>query len=98
MILKIKLHDAYIESGIKSFKKKTIEYLKAKKDFKNLVSEKDSKYLEFQPWQEGLHVTQNILFFSYLNKKNKYKPSDDFTKLKDYELLGAKLREKNKQT
>ena len=84
--LKIKLHDAYTESGIKSFKKKTIEYLKAKKDFKNLVSEKDSKYLEFQLWQEGLARYTEYTVLSYLTK-NKYKPSDDFTKLKDYEPL-----------
>lgn len=84
--LKLKLLDAFNEEDKKLFRKKTIEYLKAKKEFKNLVSEKDYRYLEFQLWQEGIARYTEYAVLSYMIK-NKYVLSEDFMKLKDYEPL-----------
>lgn len=89
--LKTNLVSAYQSIGTKSFKKKTSEYIKSKKEFKKIVTEKDSKYFEFQLWQEGLARYSEYEILSYLIKKD-YQFSDDFKSLTDYESL-----EDNKQ-
>jgi hypothetical protein len=64
------------------------DYLKKKKLFKNLISEKDYKYFSFQLWQEGiarfteLNITKIII-------DNSYVFSDEVKKLNDYVELKA---------
>ncbi len=84
--LKGDLLNAYQSLGTKSFKKKAAQYLKSKKAFNQIVSEKDSKYFEFQLWQEGVARYTEYEILSYLIK-NDYQVSEDFKTLSDYESL-----------
>ncbi|MBX7044645.1 MAG: hypothetical protein K1X86_02310 [Ignavibacteria bacterium] len=84
--LKTKLVSAYQSINTKSFRKKTAEYLKSKKDFEKIVSKKDSKYLEFQLWQEGIARCTEYDILAYL-VKNDYMLSGDFKSLNDYEPI-----------
>ncbi|MBS1493290.1 MAG: hypothetical protein JST55_07260 [Bacteroidetes bacterium] len=84
--LKSKLISAYQSINTKSFRKKTAGYLKEKQRFKKIVSEKDSKYFEFQLWQEGIARYTEYEVLNYL-LKNDYQFSQDFKSLSDYETL-----------
>jgi hypothetical protein len=84
--LKAKLVSAYHSIATKSFRKKTAAYLKSKNALKKIVSEKDSKYFEFQLWQEGIARYTEYEVLSYLIK-NDYRFSEDFKSLNDYETL-----------
>jgi hypothetical protein len=84
--LKINLLNAYNAIGEKSFKKKVSKYIRSKTAFKKIVTKKDSKYFEFQLWQEGLARYTEYEILSYLNNKG-YEFSEDFKSLPDYESL-----------
>lgn len=94
--LKANLVDTYQSIGTKTFKKKTSEYIKTKKEFKKIVTEKDSKYFEFQLWQEGLARYTEYEILSYLIKKD-YQLSDDFKLLSDYESLNDNKQKRLKK-
>jgi len=85
-IMKSNLISAYESIGKKTFKKNVSKYIKSKAAFKKIVTEKDSKYFEFQLWQEGLARYTEYEILSYLIKKG-YEPSEDFKSLPDYESL-----------
>lgn len=94
--LKSNLIDAYKNKDEKSFKKKISQYIESKKAFKKIVSEKDSKYFEFQLWQEGLARYTEYAVLSYLIKKD-YKLSEDFKTLSDYESLDENYQKRLKK-
>lgn len=94
--LKTKLLTAYESLGKKSFKKNVVQYIKSKEAFKKIVTEKDSKYFEFQLWQEGLARYTEYEILSYLIKKG-YEPSEDFKSLSDYESLTDNYKKRIKR-
>jgi len=94
--LKTKLVTAYESIGKKSFKKNVAQYIKSKEAFKKIVTEKDSKYFEFQLWQEGLARYTEYEILSYLNKKG-YELSEDFKSLSDYESLNDNYQKRLKR-
>lgn len=84
--LKRNLISVYNAIGEKSFKKKVSKYIKSKAAFKKIVTEKDSKYFEFQLWQEGLARYTEYAVLSFLIENN-YQFTEDFKRLNDYESL-----------
>ena len=84
--MKADLIKAYESINSKSFKKKVSGYIKSKKAFNKIVTEKDSKYFEFQLWQEGLARYTEYEILSYLIKNN-YQFSEEFKSLSDCEPI-----------
>jgi len=69
------------------FKKSAKKTLSERKFFTEILSRKDYNYFSFQIWQEGLarYTEYKILTrIEVLGLTNKYKPSKEFTELKDY--------------
>jgi hypothetical protein len=94
--LKVKLLTAYESMDKKNFKKNVVQYIKSKETFKKIVTEKDSKYFEFQLWQEGIARYTEYQILSYLIKKD-YQFSDDFKSLNDYESLNDNYQKRIKR-
>jgi hypothetical protein len=65
-----------------AFQNELKAYLKMRKDFNNLLKPNDYKYISFQFWKEGTARYTEIQI-AKLAAKN-YKPTKNFTKLKDY--------------
>lgn len=58
-------------------------YLKARKQFEKILSPDDYKYFSFQVWQEGIARYTECRIAELAAKK--FKPSEEFQALKDYE-------------
>jgi len=56
-------------------------YLEERKNFKNLLNEKDYKYFSFQLWQEGI---ARYTEYKIADMISSYEPSEELTDLKDY--------------
>jgi len=80
--MKSKLNKAFLNNRLKKFTSSVSAYLKAKNKFKNLLSEKDFRYFDFQLWQEGIARYTEYKTLSYL-VKNKYKFTDEFISITD---------------
>ncbi len=65
-----------------NFSAKLNEYLKARREFQQLLSEADYKYFSFQIWQEGIARYTELRIANLAARK--YKPSKKFLALKDY--------------
>lgn len=61
------------------------DYITARRELNEILSDKDYKYLSFQLWQEGLARYTEMKIMEYLNEG--YTPSEDFQKLTDYQPM-----------
>lgn len=64
------------------FSTKLNDYLKARREFAQMVSPKDYKYFSFQIWQEGIARYTEWRIADLVTRK--YKPRREFLALKDY--------------
>ncbi len=65
-----------------NFSAKLNEYLKARREFQQMLSEADYRYFSFQIWQEGIARYTEWRIADLAARK--YKPSKEFRVLKDY--------------
>jgi hypothetical protein len=80
--LAVQLAKALEAADSKSFQTEFDAYLNLRKSFNASLSEKDYRYLSFQFWKEGTARYTEYEIAKLASKD--YKPSKDFTKLKDY--------------
>ncbi len=77
--------------GRSDFSSKLDEYLKARKDFEEMVEPDDYKYFSFQVWQEGIARYTELRVAELAARQ--YRPTQSFKALQDYTTFSEAARE-----